>query len=1011
MKEKFSAIQSEVFSRIENNFLPVLNSKIDDQIHFIKVIENEFKRFFNCTEFNDNLINTINCLESFNKIIFEYLEIDNKQKEKINFNSNFGEFSNSLTNYFLEFPDVQNEVQLPERFNHTKGDRLLLRFLKLFKRIFFKISQLPIIFGNIFRKNFNKELKHKRDWQQSVPLKNMLMYELKEELSLKLLETVKETNKKISDSHLKIWRIYETINDTITKLIKKSEYDESGEIKIEKFDFKSETESIINELKNFKSELKNQSKKIFDNEFEEFKLLYDKVDTIEHSAGNFNKSSIENAHNDLDNKFSQLSDGWKNTFFSLSEDWETNCELYLLRDSALSEYFNIEDKIGDYLSHNLIPPAENIMRSLNNLRIDIKRFKGSESDLKKYLHILEIDFSNTLKNSLVPSLNDKILNSNFPSLIDSLENEIRNKIEKISNKRAIVQTSSYDNEIKDSEIEFISPRELISFDTLPLFLENLRRVKNQVTAELQIINEGLNSLTQIYEFNLESAYEILENKSNRVEDAKFIAIEGLDRIIGKTSEIKEQILNINYTISDILKRSIEDFNIQIISLTLNEKVLEIRLRIAKAKAKQKAENYKKEFAKLIKNIFPSLVSFFKNSFTYISRTFINIKEKFGLTSKSTSISAEISDFLAETKLSIETLPYVYKRLFQIEPLTNERFFLGRNKEFEKLENSFKNWKKERFTPTVLVGEKGSGTTSIINLYLKTSDKKLNVKRLVITNTTYNENDFLELLKNLFEIKESNIKLNDIIEKIRNENKKQIVVVENLQNLYIRKINGFNCLKIIFEIISKTNNKIFWLVSVSLYTWEYLNKTLNIGDYFGYVISLEALNDDQINQIILTRHKISGYNIYFEPSENDLESKTFQKLTQEEKQEYLKKEYFSDLNKFAKSNISLSLLYWLRSTNEVTGDTITIGKIHKLDFSFLSGLSTSKILTLNALLTHDGLSVENHSLIFNLTVEQSKLILQLLYDDGIIVKNKEVYVINPILYRQIVNLLQSKNFIH
>ncbi len=841
--------------------------------------------------------------------------------------------------------------------------------------------------------------------------KNLLLYGLKEELSLRLLETIKETNKKISESNLKIWRLYESVNDNLIKLIKKSEYEETDSLKIEEYDFKSENESIINELRNFKSELKIKTENIFVNEFEEFKTLYDKVDTIEYPAGNFSKNNIEKAHNELDNKYSQLSEGWQNTFFSLSEDWETNCELYVLKDSALNEYFNIEHKIGDYLSKNLIPPAENIIRSLNHLRIDIKRFKGSESEFKKYLDTLEEDFGDDLKNILVPSVNDKILNSNFPSLIDNLENEIRKEIEKISNKRAIVQTSSYDKEIKESEIDFISPKELISFDTIPLFLENLRRVKNQVATELQVINEGLNSITEIYEFNLESAYEILENKGNKVEDAKFIAIEGLDRIIGKTSEIKEQILNINYTISDILKRSIDDFNTQIIDLTLNEKVLEIRLRIAKAKAKQKAENYKKEFSKLIKNIFPSLVSFILNSFTYLGKTFASLKEKFGLTSKSTTISAEISDFLAETKLSIETLPYVYKRLFQIEPLTNERFFLGRKKEFEKLENSFKNWEKERFTPTVLVGEKGSGTTSIINLYLKNFDKKYKVKRLVITNTTYYENDFLELLKSLFGIKESNIKLNDIIEKIGNENKKQIVVVENLQNLYIRKINGFNCLKMFFELISKTNYKIFWLVSASLYTWEYLNKTLNIGDYFGYVISLEALNDDQINQIILTRHKISGYKMYFEPSENDLESKTFQKLTQEEKQEYLKNEYFSDLNKFAKSNISLSLLYWLRSTNEVTGDTITIGKIHKLDFSFLSGFSTTKILTLYSLLTHDGLSMENHSIVFNQTIEQSKLILQLLYDDGIIIKNKEVYVINPILYRQIVNLLQSKNFIH
>ncbi len=171
MKEKFSEIQKEVFSRIEKNFLPVLYNKIDKQIRFIHLIDNEFRRFFNCTGLNDELVNTIECLESFNKKIFEYLGANNKHEEKKNFNSDFGEFSNSLTNYFLEFPDIQKEKQLPERFNYINGDSLQLRILKLVKRILFSISQLPLIIGNIFRKIFKKDLKTKRDWYQSVPLK------------------------------------------------------------------------------------------------------------------------------------------------------------------------------------------------------------------------------------------------------------------------------------------------------------------------------------------------------------------------------------------------------------------------------------------------------------------------------------------------------------------------------------------------------------------------------------------------------------------------------------------------------------------------------------------------------------------------------------------------------------------------------------------------------------------------------------------------------------------------
>lgn len=45
------------------------------------------------------------------------------------------------------------------------------------------------------------------------------------------------------------------------------------------------------------------------------------------------------------------------------------------------------------------------------------------------------------------------------------------------------------------------------------------------------------------------------------------------------------------------------------------------------------------------------------------------------------------------------------------------------------------------------------------------------------------------------------------------------------------------------------------------------------------------------------------------------------LNELERQEYLKKQYFSSLNKFARDNISLALLFWLRSTVDVKKDTM------------------------------------------------------------------------------------------
>jgi hypothetical protein len=83
----------------------------------------------------------------------------------------------------------------------------------------------------------------------------------------------------------------------------------------------------------------------------------------------------------------------------------------------------------------------------------------------------------------------------------------------------------------------------------------------------------------------------------------------------------------------------------------------------------------------------------------------------------------------------------------------------------------------------------------------------------------------------------------------------------------------------------------------------------------------------------------------------------------------------------------------------------------LDYSFLTNLSNDKVFALSVLLLHDGLREEDYANIFDVSLDKSRLLFLLMRDDGIIVKQNDLYIINPLLYRQIVGLLKSKNIIH
>jgi hypothetical protein len=412
----------------------------------------------------------------------------------------------------------------------------------------------------------------------------------------------------------------------------------------------------------------------------------------------------------------------------------------------------------------------------------------------------------------------------------------------------------------------------------------------------------------------------------------------------------------------------------------------------------------------IKNTLPQLLSLAKKGLRKSSEFYQKIRQLIGLTPAAKVIASEVSDYLAETQLAINRLPFVYQRLFEVKPLNDARFFFGRENELSNLNKALTNWQKEKFASTIIVGEKGSGSTSLINYFLANNTDQYDIIRSSVLAPVSDLDSFFNFLSEILKVQKFN-SIEEIIEYLNKLPAKKVIILENLQRLFLRKVDGFYVLKAFFEIISKTNKNIFWISTCTIYGWVYLDKTIHAFDYFGYVINLTKLDEDQITNLVSKRHRVSGYNIEYMADENTLKSKSFNKLTEEEKQPYLMKKYFVELNNFAQGNISLALIFWLRSAKEIVDDEIKIGSPPDLDYSFLANLSNDKIFTLSALLIHDGLHEKDHSQIFNVLLNKSRLLFLLLHDDGIIVKQNDLYIVNPLLFRQIVSLLKSKNIIH
>ncbi|GJM33327.1 MAG: hypothetical protein DHS20C18_23280 [Saprospiraceae bacterium] len=1012
MKEALKLGKHKIAKIVKGQYLSVLEEKIDQQQQLaaeMNVALGIYAEQIKALEQAD-LLMVIQATETFNAFTAKIIQAGNASQEVLTFDDDFSAYTSNINDYIDSLPVVVTAIQGEDRFKPGPKDSMLMSIRKRIKKMGFGLSQWPTNIGNIGRKIGEKPVKPPKQWTHKIPLQNLSRFYFQDELGLGLLPLYELVCQQTSINFAQLWYIDEEVDRWATQQILAADDDKLTTTAFDPKPYQESLNEMTASLDGLKKNLQSQLEELLQNIFSEYNLAYDKAGTLELPARRFSPSISKNKHQRLNSDYKKINQGWANTFHALFEGWELDQEMYNTSYLISSQLHLTKQSLSNKISVNVTSEVETLKRFLLEIKGELAQFSGDEKSLKSLLKQKKNHCQNQLKDVLITQTLETLFTQNLANDIDQMETFVKNKTQQLSNKRPLAQVNQYDRIIKSSEIDYISPQELIAFETLPNFTEVTTNLKSQIIKETQEIQLNIRELAQITGFNLGAALSALDRKDPDLKECRLIAEEGLGRAIVKTEEVDHALQNLLNVIFDQMQASILAFNTKLFELTETENVFKVKLRVAKAKAIERSKNIRKKAVENVRNLVPLIVDrsthYAKQAIIFYDRT----KRKYGISIGPQDLSAEVSGFLAKAQAAVQKLPYVYQKLFEIAPLNDDTFFEKRPEEMEKLKVALKNWQQGNSSSVLLIGETGAGTTSLLNHFLKESRLQTKVIRSIPSSRIHSSQDLVKymgrLLKNI-EIKD----LNELIDFLNEQEEKKIILLDHLQRFFLRKIDGFANLKLLFELIFKTRENIFWMVTISQYSYDYLNKTLAISDHFPYNIKLVELKEPQITNIILKRHGVSGYKLEFLPAKEDLESKKYQKLSPEAKQQVLKTAYFSRLNKLASSNIGLTLVYWLRSTSEVVGDKIAIMSLKDLDFSFLSSLSSRKIFTLHSILLHDGLTLNEHATVFNQPFSESELMLLMLYEDGIIIKVEDVYKINPLLYRPIVNWLISKNLIH
>lgn len=984
-------------NKVNNEKLfPLLTKIIDDSILLIHTAFGKRSDFLNTLlhSSEDNLSN-------FLKINYDQLELikNNNAFRRVDRCDVFlKEYSDESLNLIKALPKEVIQEQKKERFITLKDDKFAIKFLKFFKSKIFFFSRIPFYLKNFIKKIFGKEKKQLKYWKQRIPYQSISKFHLFEDFLLDSISINSKVFSEVNKNIVDFWRVDQEFDFNF--------FESDGNFSKDQIkSYNEKVAEIISNLNNLKDSMADEFNLLYKKHTDEFDDTLNKVDTIELLRRNYSEKKLSNTEKNRIKSYDSLLKNWKATTQLLQEDWLQDIELLILKGELIKESNQVISFMGDYTGNKIKNLIIELGEEINRVSEEIK----NTSDIINSIGPIRNKLIEKFENRFNPQFDEMIVAENIAVMLDGFETHFNELLNNIADKRMVSNSDDYSKEISAGTLTDLSPREIIKLEVLPKFSASIKNLKSNLFSKFNEYRTALFDIQQIADFTLEASADFDQSVEIKTDSPDKVIERGIQRAYNRNKTLVEDLISFSDSLRKNYDTAFSQLLDDLMQLTINENIIKLKLIIVKAKALKTATGFGVRFTNKFNKLVNSLVGFAKDSFNKAKLKLSVLSKKFGIAERPEYLASEASDFLAETNKALEKLPYIYKRLFRVEPLRDERLFAAREFEYAELIKAYKNWLKGRFSPVIFVGEKGSGVSTILNLALKSVRNK-EIYRTDVKRIIYREIEFLSFLSELFEAEKFQSK-NDVIDFLNNTENKRIIIIENIQHLYLRTVGGFEPLKFLFSVISATNKNAFWITSTTIYSWDFLKKTISISEYFAYLIKLKNLTNQQIIELIDKRHKISGFDLQFELSEEIKKNKSLAEKSDEEINEILKKEFYNKLNKFAGSNISLALLYWIRAAKDFKGNTLIMNPELEIDVSFLSSIKDEKLFILHSLVLHDGIDINNLAITTGYDKETCKLIVMQLMDDGILLSRDENYIVNPLVYRQLTTILKNKNILH
>ena len=708
-------------------------------------------------------------------------------------------------------------------------------------------------------------------------------------------------------------------------------------------------------------------------------------------------------------RFEEMKQAWFELIKAERDDWRHEITLKKIQLRAGIAAYELRQSVQDVLTKQMIPACSTVMPPIADALDAVRAIDPADAAaLEKTIKMEKRGLLRSVRREIMPQMMDTLLKADIDQHMLRLEQALNVPIQGLAETHRIIHRYHADLVPPVSEVEEVPIRALLEDRDQGRVLTALLTVRNDIRQDLSTTVQRLSEIDQVIDFNLDTALTQLKDET-AVADAHQTVIEGLERAQNQV----EQSINGYNELGQIIDRrvfeSMRTYMSDVQTLLDTDAVLRLKLQLAQTQARERYRQYRRQVWTGVRRAIPWIMSLALGLGRLIYAQYRRMHRIAGLEA---APGTDLQQFLTDTRQQIDALPYVYQRVFHADTEADRRFFAGREHEMNTLRDDFQRWMQGYYTTTVVVGERGSGRTTLMQFAEQDIYEHHEIHRIDFQETVYTMDLFLPPIRQSLSFCTFD-NLDELEVALQRLDTPHVCIVENIQNLFIKTVDGFDVLERFLLLISRTHRRVFWVLTCTLYSWEYLNKVIRIEQYFSRVLLLNRLSQDDMETIIMKRHRITGYQILFDIPDSVRQSRHFKKLRNEDEQQaHLKDLCFEQLQQVAMGNISVGMMFWLRGITVVENEhAVQINPLIDFDESSLMLLSSDEMFTLGTILHHETLSVEEHALVYHQSVGRSLPVLNILCNKGMLIEINGSYRVHPILYRPVVQALKRLNILH